>query len=811
MKLIRLALLLALFLSGGNLTAQLQFVAQAGALASGTSVWSESVETLDVNGDGWLDIIYTNGIGFDSAGGSLAPQLLINQAVPGSAVFVDETASRIPAGFIQQGKGITTCDVDNDGDEDIIFANAFLTQPRILINDGNGVFTDETAARFPTINLGSFGVGCGDLDGDGDIDLVFSDTGASQFGAGSTAKLFINNGSGVFSNEPSKMNASNKVGAMQVNIVDIDKDFDLDVIIDGKSSGQQLYINDGDANFTLMAAVLPAGGNSVYETDWCDLDNDGDIDGAYVSMSGFNEGIAHNTSTGGSLSFTGSTGFFSGNNGNDDNEVAFIDANNDGLLDVLVCSLAFVQEKLYINSGSMTTGSFLQQTSAFTSTSDSSLDLTIGDFDNDGDLDVATAQGESGNFQNRLFLNNGAADSQGPSILRVEEFSGLVGLENISAGKAVRAHIQDSSYDNGKIFIGANLTGTVQKGVFSSNFSIPMSSIGGGMFSADLSLPTPPDGLLEATVTYQVVATDRVGNVTTSASENFTVCGRQNYGPSTGVNDIAISLSNEPLAGAVTIVQITQAPPSSQGLLLASSAAGNFAGLGGRVLVNISNPVVFNVFTNAAGEFFLPAFLPPTLEFIGAPLSLQAFIPDPSKVAGFAMSDGLRILICGEIPDAPTISSISPTVQLPGLPVVIIGANFASGMVVLVDGQTVPAVLTNDTTATFTMPAGVACGSSLTVENFGPLTSNSVTINGNPVITSANPSSGTSAGGAILVISGQNFGSGTTVTIGGNSANILSSGASSIVCFTPPGAIGPATVLLTNPAGCTTTTTYTYF
>src|SRR5262249_11156606 len=151
-----------------------------------------------------------------------------------------ETAARFPAGFVQQAKALAVCDVDGDGDMDVVFANAFGSQPSILINDGTGHFTNETAARFPVISLNAFGVGFGDVDNDGDIDLVFDDQGGK-------ARLFINDGTGHFTNNVAFQSvAQNKPEAQAVQLVDIDNDFDLDIIVDGKSTPQQLYINNGN-------------------------------------------------------------------------------------------------------------------------------------------------------------------------------------------------------------------------------------------------------------------------------------------------------------------------------------------------------------------------------------------------------------------------------------------------------------------------------------------------------------------------------------------------------------------------------------
>src|SRR5207249_1949105 len=162
------------------------------------------------------------------------------------------------------------------------------------INDGTGHFSDETAVRFPSVLLNSFGVGFGDVDGDGSIDLVFLDEGPNTFGApGGKARLFMNDGTGHFTDSPGRMHAADRIG---------------------------------------------------------------------------------------------------GHNGDDDNDVLFVDANDDGYLDVVVGSLGNNQEKLYLNNGTFAPGSFVYQTNGFTQIGDSTLDLTVGDLDNDGRYDIVTAQ-----------------------------------------------------------------------------------------------------------------------------------------------------------------------------------------------------------------------------------------------------------------------------------------------------------------------------------------------------------------------------------------------------------------------------------
>ena len=65
-------------------------------------------------------------------------------------------------------------DMDGDGDLDLVLGNG--GQNRLYLNNGSGAFTDATNARLPLDNAFTNAVVLGDVDGDRDPDLVFGNS-----------------------------------------------------------------------------------------------------------------------------------------------------------------------------------------------------------------------------------------------------------------------------------------------------------------------------------------------------------------------------------------------------------------------------------------------------------------------------------------------------------------------------------------------------------------------------------------------------------------------------------------------------------
>jgi hypothetical protein len=159
---------------------------------------------------------------------------------------------------------------------------------------------------------------------------------------------------------------------------------------------------------------------------------------------------------------------------------------------------------------------------------------------------------------------------------------------------------------------------------------------------------------------------------------------------------------------------------------------------------------------------------------------------------------------------APTITSFSPSSAVPGTALTLFGANFSPFVGLSINGVPVTISTSSANSISFFMPANVACDSVLQVRNPDGSAAQTA-INPTPVITNQTNAMGPAAGGTTYVVIGQGLALGSTMTIGGNAALVLASGATSIVVRTPPGVPGPAAVVITTPGGCQVTSTFTYF
>jgi hypothetical protein len=276
-------------------------------------------------------------------------------------------------------------DYNNDGYLDVALVgtaiNGFSRNASILRNNGNGTFSNINAALTPV----GYGSGAwADYDNDGDLDLLIS--GDDNLGFAVT-KLYRNDGGDRFVEVPTGI-----AGAQSPVIAwgDYDADGDLDLLLAGDTatgSFTRLYRNDGDGKFVdLNAGLPPLGGTAT----WIDYNNDGRLDlylDTWRGGTNANPEIFTFDAAGGivrhDLRVAGITRGAS----------SWADYDNDGWADLFVAGYRDVFDpgsatvKLFHNLGD----DLLVDTEMVFDTF-GAYGAAWGDFDNDGDLDMALNQ-----------------------------------------------------------------------------------------------------------------------------------------------------------------------------------------------------------------------------------------------------------------------------------------------------------------------------------------------------------------------------------------------------------------------------------
>jgi hypothetical protein len=369
----------------------------------GTS--TTDVDLVDVDGDGDLDLFVAEGT--DSTA-LRQNRLLVND---GGGVFADETAARLPALPANSSKA-DFADLDGDGDLDGVVATVF--GELLLLNDGQGVFSNAPGRIPPALPFPAditADVRCADVDGDGDADILVSNE--NPFNplptGGSQDRLWINDGTGTFADETAVRLPADSDQTAALLPGDIDGDGDLDLI--KLNRGQELVlVNDGQGVFAdETAARFPLIDDSSRGGALADLDGDGDLDLAVGNSRG--QPVALYFNDGDGLFRAGSFGMQPLPDETDAGLVA-ADVDGDGDLDVYLPNAgAFVAghgflggpDRYFRNDGR---GRFRERTRQhFTPPSDPSTDAEFGDIDGDGDLDLVVANsGENG--AERVFVQS---------------------------------------------------------------------------------------------------------------------------------------------------------------------------------------------------------------------------------------------------------------------------------------------------------------------------------------------------------------------------------------------------------------------
>jgi hypothetical protein len=395
------------------------------------------VALLDYDGDGRLDIFFTNGAKIDDpmpAGSQPSKSdrrfwnRLYHQNADGTFSDVSERAGLTGMPQNRYGMGVAVGDYDNDGRPDLYVTNYGANT--LYRNNGDGTFSDVTAKAGVAASGWSASAGFFDYDNDGRLDLFVTRyvewtfqkngyCGEKKPGyrsychpdnyEGMTNILYHNNGDGTFTDVSAKSGIADSTGkGLGVSFADYDQDGFTDVYVANDSVQCFLYHNNGNGTFSEVGLLLGVGFNEEGKTfagmgvDFADYDNDGRPDVVVTDLSNERYRLFRQANDGSFQDVSNSSGLgaatllFSGWS------ARFVDYDNDGWKDVFFAqghvmdtiekispNLKYRQPPLLLRNeagrfvraaaGEALEGSWPARGAAF------------GDLDNDGDIDVVVS------------------------------------------------------------------------------------------------------------------------------------------------------------------------------------------------------------------------------------------------------------------------------------------------------------------------------------------------------------------------------------------------------------------------------------
>jgi hypothetical protein len=323
---------------------------------------------------------------FDGDGVSNAAEILAgtNLFIAASNGTFPGPHSNLTSGEIKEG--ITVGDMDNDGNLDIVASEYGGEDVAIFFGDGAGSFGDPV--QYSVAGSGGYDVTVGDLDGDGDLDLV---------GTSYTEKEIYTqlNNLGEDFGDPTVYSLGANT-PQDVVAADLSGDGNLDLAVIGgvKFGGGTIDVFLGTGSGTFVAGDSCAMTGYSYDIVAADLDGDGDLDLATIDGSNdrlvvfmgygngtFADGVNYTTAD-------GSDGITAG------------DLDGDGDLDLVSANYSDNNVSVFMNDGD---GTFASKEDYDAGAGP--YGIVAADLDGDGDLDLAVASWDDNTMA--ILKNNG--------------------------------------------------------------------------------------------------------------------------------------------------------------------------------------------------------------------------------------------------------------------------------------------------------------------------------------------------------------------------------------------------------------------
>lgn len=378
----------------------------------------------DYDGDGDLDIYLVNGaIQVGEPKDKLPHNVLYRNDGDGTFTDVTKVAG---VGSTAYGTGATVGDYDNDGDLDLYVTNFGADQ--LYQNQGDGTFKDVTA--FAGVGNQEWGASCVfvDIDNEGHLDIYVAnyasyhpkeDRRCDERGVhvycGPHAypavhdTFYLSDGDGTFSDVSAKYRPSALVPmhGLGVTFGDYDGDGDMDLYVANDQDPNFLLQNDGQGKFLEVALISGVCYNDMGKeeagmgTDFGDYNNDGKLDITVSNYQTETNTLYHNHDSSFFMDNTIPSGIAEVTHGYLGWGIKFFDYDNDGYQDIFVANghlmdnitvlekhVSYPQKNLlFRNLGDGTFSNVVSETDGL-SLKKVSRGAAIGDYDNDGDIDI---------------------------------------------------------------------------------------------------------------------------------------------------------------------------------------------------------------------------------------------------------------------------------------------------------------------------------------------------------------------------------------------------------------------------------------
>jgi hypothetical protein len=370
-----------------------------------TAYFPSAVTVGDFNGDGKLDVAVSA-----SNGNTISVLWGV-----GDGTF----QGQVNAGTGDIPYSVVTGDFNNDGKTDLVVANSGGNTISVILNNGNETFqarTDYPAGTNP------HAVATADFNGDGFLDLAIANSNCPAFpscGPG-TISILLGNGDGTFQG-PSDYSTGTDTDPYALVVGDFNGDMIMDLAVANYAT-DTVSVMLGAADGTFGSPVAFSVGSEPASVASGALTSNGNLD---LVVANFHSNTVSVLLGNGDGTFKPAVSY---NVGHGPISVALGDFNGDQKLDLVVVNETDNNASVLLGNGD---GTFQPQVAYPTGTGGNPLSVVVGDFNGDGNLDLAVADFTT--QQVSVLLGNGDGTFQtvkayptgaNPSSIVIADFNG---------------------------------------------------------------------------------------------------------------------------------------------------------------------------------------------------------------------------------------------------------------------------------------------------------------------------------------------------------------------------------------------------